>query len=237
MPTYDKAITTFAPDGNLFQVQYAFEAVNRGSATVGVKGADCVVLAVEKKTVAKLQDPRTIRKIQQIDSHIMLTFAGLQADARVLIDKARVECQSFRFNLEDEPSLEYIARFIAETQQSYTQKGGVRPFGISTFMTGFEGKEPKLYVTEPSGAYSLWRAQAIGRGSKQLREYLEKNHVEGMDAKAAIRLAVETLMEVVESSKNIEICVAYPGRKFENIDEDTIDRFVKEIEKEREEND
>lgn len=102
---------------------------------------------------------------------------------------------------------------------------------------GFEGKDPKLYVTEPSGAYSLWRAQAIGRGSKQLREYLEKNYEDGMDAKKAIRLAVETLMEVVESSKNIEICVAYPNRKFENIEDETIDRFVKEIEKEREEAD
>lgn len=115
MPTYDKAITIFAPDGNLFQVQYAFEAVNRGASTIGIKGKDCVVLAVEKKSAAALQDPQTIKKIQQVDDHIMLTFAGLQADARVLVDKARLECQSFRFNLEDEPTLEYIAHFIAET--------------------------------------------------------------------------------------------------------------------------
>ena len=235
MPTYDKAITIFAPDGNLFQVQYAFEAVNRGSATVGIKGKDCVVLAVEKKTTATLQDPHTIRKILQVDEHIMLTFAGLQADARVLVDKARLECQSFRFNFEDEPSLEYIARFVAETQQSYTQKGGVRPFGISTFMVGYDGKDPKLYVTEPSGAYSLWKANAIGRNSKNLREYLEKNHKDGLSNNETIKLAVETLMEVVESSKNIEICVMTGPKKFEMLDDATIDKFVKEIEKQREE--
>ena len=235
MPTYDKAITIFAPDGNLFQVQYAFEAVNRGSATVGIKGKDCVVLAVEKKTTAALQDPHTIRKILQVDEHIMLTFAGLQADARVLVDKARLECQSFRFNFEDEPTLEYIARFVAETQQKYTQKGGVRPFGISTFMVGYEGKEPKLYVTEPSGAYSLWKANAIGRNSKTLREYLEKNHKDDLSNNETIKLAVETLMEVVESSKNIEICVMTAAKKFEMLDDAVIDKFVKEIEKQREE--
>lgn len=235
MPTYDKAITIFAPDGNLFQVQYAFEAVNRGSATVGIKGANCVVLAVEKKTTAALQDPHTIRKILQVDEHIMLTFAGLQADARVLVDKARLECQSFRFNFEDEPTLEYIARFVAETQQSYTQKGGVRPFGISTFMVGYEGKEPKLYVTEPSGAYSLWKANAIGRNSKTLREYLEKNHTDNLSNDETIRLAVETLMEVVESSKNIEICIMTGAKKFTMLEDAAIEKIVKEIEKKREE--
>jgi len=145
MPTYDKANTVFSPDGQLFQVQYAFEAVNRGSATIALTGADCVILAVEKNNVQKLQDPRTIRKIQRVDEHLMMTFAGLQADARVMIDKVRLECQSFRFNYEDEPSCEYIARFMGETQQQYTQRGGVRPFGISTFLSGFFDGRPMLF--------------------------------------------------------------------------------------------
>ena len=92
MPTYDKANTVFSPDGQLFQVQYAFEAVDRGSATIAVTGSDCIVMAVEKMVTAKLQDARTIRKIQRVDEHLMMTFAGLQADARVLIDKVRLEC-------------------------------------------------------------------------------------------------------------------------------------------------
>lgn len=164
-----------------------------------------------------------------------MTFAGLQADARVLVDKARMECQSFRFNLEDEPTLEYIARFVAETQQKYTQKGGVRPFGISTFIVGYEGNQPRLYQTEPSGAYSLWKANAIGRNSKALREYLEKNHNDGLNNNETLKLAVETLMEVVESSKNIELCIMTGPKNFSFLSDEEIDKFVKIIEKEREE--
>ena len=102
-------------------------------------------------------------------------------------------------------------------------------------MIGFEDKQARLYQTEPSGAYSLWKANAIGRNSKTLREYLEKNHRDDLSNNEAIKLAVETLMEVVESSKNIEICVMTGAKKFENLDDATIDKFVKQIEKEREE--
>ena len=234
MPTYDKAISIFAPDGKIFQVEYAFEAVNRGTATVALKGKDCVVLAVEKKPIAVLQDARTIRKIQKLDKHIMCTFSGLQADARVLIDKARLECQSFRFNLEDEPTISYIAKQIAETKQKYTQKGGVRPFGISCFIAGFEDGQPKLFQTEPSGAYNEWKANAIGRNASTLREFLEKKWEVGMDTDATIRLGIETLLECVEGQGNIEICVLYKDGRIQNLDDDTLKETFESIEKAKE---
>lgn len=234
MPTYDKANTVFSPDGQLFQVQYAFEAVNRGSATIAITGNDCIVLAVEKNTVAKLQDPRTIRKIQRVDEHLMMTFAGLQADARILIDKIRLECQSFRFQYEDAPEVEYVARFMGETQQKYTQRGGVRPFGLSTFLTGFVDGTPALYQTEPSGAVGQWKASAIGKKSKELREFLEGKYEQGMNQQASMRLAIETLLEVVESEKNIELCIVKAGNVSEMVSEARIQAVVAEITAEKE---
>jgi len=220
-------------------VEYAMEAVRRGSTAVGVRGKDCVVLAVERRALAKLQDPRTIRKIVTVDERTVLAFAGLTADARVLINKTRTEAQSYRLTCEDAPSAEYLARYIARTQQRYTQRGGVRPFGIATLLAGFSGEDgrtPVLYQTDPAGTHSEWKAQVIGgRSAKSLREFLEKNWEEGLEEERAVRIGIQALLEVVDSgAKNMEICVVGPGGAKRVMDEKDVDAVVKEIEAEAE---
>lgn len=126
---------------------------------MGVKGKSIVVLGCEKRSAMKLQDTRiTPSKIGLVDNHVCLAFAGLNADARILIDKARTEAQSHRLTVEDAVTIEYITKYIAGVQQRYTQSGGVRPFGISTLVIGFDPKDtvPRLYQTEPSGVFSAW---------------------------------------------------------------------------------
>ncbi|KAF5373064.1 hypothetical protein D9758_001700 [Tetrapyrgos nigripes] len=235
--SYDRALTVFSPDGHLFQVEYALEAVRKGTCAVGVRGKDVVVLGVEKKSVLQLQDPRTVRKVVMLDDHICLAFAGLTADGRVLIDKARIECQSHRLTVEDPVTVEYITRHVAGIQQRYTQSGGVRPFGISTLIVGFDPHDtkPHLYQTEPSGIYSAWKANAIGRSSKTVREFLEKNHKDDLSREEAIKLTVKSLLEVVQTgAKNIEISVMESYGKITNLDLEQIEGIVTEIEKEKE---
>lgn len=185
----------------------------------------------------KLQDPRiTPSKICKIDKHALLAFAGLNADARILVDKARVEAQSHRLTLEDSVTIEYLTKYIAGVQQKYTQSGGVRPFGIATIIAGFDSNDtvPKLYQTEPSGVYNAWKAHAIGRSSKTVKEFLEKNYTDELSDEETIKLTVKSLLEVVQTgAKNIEISVLKAGDIIKQLTVDEIKTYVDEIESEK----
>lgn len=154
--------------------------------------------------------------------------------------------------VEDPVSIDYISKYVASVQQRYTQSGGVRPFGISTLVVGFDPNDdvPWLYQTEPSGIYSAWyvsfqlrcvlcvhwltvcrKANAIGRSSKTVREFLERNHQEGMDREQTIELTIKSLLEVVQTgAKNIEVAILAPGKTIEMLPDDQIETYVKNIE-------
>ncbi|XP_062109632.1 proteasome subunit alpha type-7-like [Humulus lupulus] len=147
---------------------------------------------------------RTVRKIVNLDDHIALACAGLKADARALINKVRIECQSHQLTVEDPVTVEYITRYIAGLQQKYTQSGGVRPFGLSTLIIGFDPYTgaPALYQTDPFGTFSAWKANVTGRNSNSLREFLEKNYKETA-GQETVKLAIRALLEVSNSRRCI----------------------------------
>lgn len=233
---YDRAVTVFSPDGHLLQVEYAQEAVHKGSTAVGVRGKTAVVLCVEKKSVAKLQEDRTVRKICLLDNHVVMAFAGLTADARILINRAQIECQSHKLNVEDPVTIEYITRYIAQLKQKYTQSNGRRPFGLSCLIGGFDlDGTPHLFQTEPSGIYYEWKANATGKSAKTVREFLEKFYTpETVETEeGAVKLAIKALLEVVQSGqKNLEVAIMRKDKPMQMLDAESIEKYVTVIEEE-----
>lgn len=236
MDRYDRAITIFSPDGHLFQVEYAQEAVKKGSTAIGLKGKDCIVICVEKKTVPELQDTRSLRKVYLLDSHVVMTFAGLNADARLLANRARVQAQSYQLDYGDPVTVNYMAKYIANRQQVFTQSNGRRPFGVAAIIAGFNyDHTAQVCLSEPSGTMYEWNACAIGRNCDPVKEYLEKQYNEEAvsTVDGAVKLAVKALSEVVQSgAQNIEVAIMTkkPGHPSEGLDVDFKFLPVNEIE-------
>ncbi len=195
---YDRAITVFSPDGRLFQVEYAREAVKRGATAIGVKTKEGVVLVADRRVASKLLEPDTIEKIYKIDDHIGAATSGLVADARVLVDRARLEAQINRLTYDEPISVKELAKRICDFKQQFTQFGGVRPFGVSLLIAGVDEK-PRLYETDPSGALLEYKATAIGAGRNVVMEYFEKEYDENMSLDEAIIKAMVAMGKAIES--------------------------------------
>ncbi|MFW9966067.1 MAG: archaeal proteasome endopeptidase complex subunit alpha [Candidatus Thorarchaeota archaeon] len=196
---YDRAITVFSPEGRLYQVEYATEAVRHGPLAVGVKAEDGVVLAGEKRSPHVLVDLDTLKKILLIDDHVGTAIAGLHADARKLIDQARVQAQINRLSYDEPISIQSLVVNICDTKQMHTQYGGVRPFGVSLLVGGVDHDGPQLYTTDPSGSFWGWKAAAIGREADDVRAFFEEKLGEEeyrkLDLTKATELALKGLMK------------------------------------------
>ena len=206
---YDMAITVFSPDGRLFQVEYAKEAVKRGATAIGICEKDGVALVAFKSIHSKLVMQESLKKVFDIDSHIAVTASGLIADARRLVEVARVDAQRHRITYNEAPRVETISRSVCDLMQVYTQYGGIRPFGVSLLIAGVDD-EPHLFEAEPSGAMTAYKADSIGASKKEVDELLEKEYKDHLKIDEAVQIAVEALKKTQEEKlapENVEISI------------------------------
>ncbi|MGB9728858.1 MAG: archaeal proteasome endopeptidase complex subunit alpha [Thermoprotei archaeon] len=195
---YDRAITIFSPDGRLYQVEYAIEAVRRGYTTLGIRCADGVLLMAERRKIALLIDENTIEKIWKIDDNIGIAYAGLAPDARVLMEEARTAAQIHRI-LYDEPiPIEELTVRISNIKQFYTLHAGARPFGVAFLIGGVDEKRPVLMSTDPGGAYAGYYAHALGAGSQTVLEVLEKEWYPQITLQEGLKLGLKAMAKVIE---------------------------------------
>lgn len=203
---YDRSITSYSPDGRLFQVEYAIEAVHRGTTAIGCRNAEAVILAVEKRS-QPLQEAAGAEKIFKIDDHIAAAIAGLTADARVLVDEARVEAQLSILSYDEKIQVEECTRVICDKAQLYTLNAGARPFGVSFLIAGIDPiKGPQIFMTDPSGAYWGYRAIAIGAGAQNAKEFLEKEYRDDLTTEELKTLTFQTLQKVMDEELSEKKC-------------------------------
>lgn len=192
---YDRVITIFSPEGRLYQVEYAVEAVKRGAAVVGLACKSCCVLAAEERPPSKLLDENFTWKIFKIDDHIGVTIAGFGPDARLLVDQARIYAQSNKLMYDEPIDVEVLVKRIADIKQLYTQHAGVRPFGVALLFGGVDRYGARLFVTLPGGDYWSYKATSVGMGSEAAAEFLEANYRADLTVDEAIQLVVKALVK------------------------------------------
>lgn len=193
---YDRGTSIFSPDGRLYQVEYAREAVKRGSASIGIQTNDGVVLAAEINTRSPLIESSSVEKLHKTDKHIGIASAGHVADARHLVDKARQHAQVEQWRYDQSISIDTLTNAVCDDIQEHTQKGGTRPFGVGLLIGGIDEGEPRLFKVTPAGTASEWMATAIGVNSTELQVALEEQYETNLSLDDGIRAVLRALESV-----------------------------------------
>lgn len=212
---YDRGVNTFSPEGRIFQIEYALEAIKLGSTSLGIRTPAGVLLAAEKRVPSCLVVPSSLNKIMEIDSHILAVMSGMVADARILVEHARIEAQNHRFTYDEPIRVESCTLATCDLSIQFGESGGKkklmsRPFGVSLLIAGVDEKGPQLWQTDPSGTFTEFDAQAIGAGGEAAQTVFNERYHHNMTIEEAETLAVDILKQVIEeklTKDNIEIGV------------------------------
>jgi proteasome alpha subunit len=232
---YDRAITVFSPDGRLYQVEYAREAVKRGTTAVGIKCREGIVLIVDKRVSSRLLEASSIEKIFIIDEHIGVASSGLVGDARALVDRARIEAQINRVTYDERIDVEALAKKLGDHMQTYTQFGGARPYGTALLIAGISDGECRLFETDPSGTLLEYKATGIGIGRTAVMKVFEEEYSYEASMKETILLGLKALHDATEGKfdvNTVEIgIIEVRDQIFRKMTKEEVASFVGEFEK------
>lgn len=199
---YDSRTTTFSPEGRLYQVEYAMEAINLAGSTVGILAEDGVILAGEKKTTSKLLDQaKQHEKLFQLDDAMFCAVAGITSDANILINRLRLTAQQHAYSFSEPMPVEQLVTSICDYKQGYTQFGGLRPFGVSFLVAGYDVHHGfQLYHTDPSGNFSGWKGYAIGVNNNTAMQIMRQDWKPGMKLQEALELTAKVLVKTMDTA-------------------------------------
>ncbi|KAL1846235.1 hypothetical protein VTK73DRAFT_325 [Phialemonium thermophilum] len=228
---YDLTNSVFSPDGRNFQVEYAVKAVENGGTSIGIRCKNGVVLAVEKIVTSKLLKPGANKRIGTVDRHIGIAYSGMIPDGRQFVEYARDEARSWRDTYKTAITTGVLADRMGALLQIYTRYAGVRPFGVTAIIGGYDsnleapvdgevgsgpsvgagGKTPGkthggpfLYMVEPSGLYWGYYGAATGKGRQAAKAELEKLDLagEGLTLEEGVKEAARIIYVAHDDSKD-----------------------------------
>jgi len=224
---YDRGVM-FNPDGRLFQVEYAKEAVRKGATSIGLIAKDSVVFVAHKNITDPLAVPSTIQKVFMVDSHIGATYSGMVADGLHIIGIARDSAQQHRFIFNEVKSIESVAKDLAAYMMQATQYGGIRPYAVSILIGGID-TQPRLFEIEPGASFLGYKADAIGSGKKAASDILVKEYKDNMPLDDAISLGVKIIKKVTETKvtpDNLDVGYIEDGHEFTILGSDEIAKYL-----------
>jgi len=232
---YDRGVNTFSPEGRLFQVEYAIEAIKLGSTTIGICTPAGVVLGVEKRVQSPLLESSSIEKIVEIDQHLGCAMSGLTADARTMIDHARVTSQNHAFTYNEKIKVESATQAVCDLAlrfgESMENEDAMmsRPFGVALLVAGVDELGPQLFHTDPSGTFMKYEAKAIGSGSEAAQAELQDKYHKQMSLLEAQKLTLKVLKQVMEEKldqHNVQLAQVTPGAGFEILSEAKLQEVI-----------
>ncbi|KAL0214751.1 hypothetical protein P9112_006935 [Eukaryota sp. TZLM1-RC] len=233
---YSFSLTTFSPSGKLVQIEHALAAVAAGATALAIRAVDGVVIAAEKKIPGPLLDDSSIQKVIRISSSVGVVYAGIAPDSRVLVNAGRKAAVAYEQQYGEPMPTRLVARRLAEVMQEYTQSGGVRPFGISLLVCGFDDAGPQLFQVDPSGSFWAWKATAIGKAQLNAKTFLEKrykNDIHTEDAIFTVLLALKEVYDGPVTNKNIELGLATEKdgvSQFKKFTPEELEQYLTQIE-------